>query len=146
MSGKRVVIELTIAASLPDAQERGAAEVCFLTPAQALKTHGIVWALELQNAVDLWHEGSELLVDVSQAPGYGLKAMQLGLRSVFCPSDHPAYEDLQAYASALGCSLHSQVPDAEEVWNPTVPRRRQKYRKPTTETTGSESGKNGHDG
>jgi len=77
MSGKRVVIELTFAASLPDPQERGAADVCFLTPAQALKTHGIVWALELQNAVDLWHEGSDLLVDVSQAPGYGLRPCSL---------------------------------------------------------------------
>ncbi|MGB1161331.1 MAG: hypothetical protein ACPG40_08965 [Alphaproteobacteria bacterium] len=146
MSGKRVVIEITFAASLRDHREKTAVQTCFVTPATALKTHGVLWALELQGAVDQWREGTELIVDVSQAPGYGLKAMQLGLRSVFYPKDQPAYEDLAAYAKALGASLYSHMPDVVESWNPNVPHRRRKPRQPTTQTSVRESRKNGHDG
>ena len=150
MSGERVVVEITFAASLRDPRESlsdsKAAQTCFITPAKALKTHGIPWALELQDAVDKWREDAELLVDVSLAPGYGLKAMELGLRRVFYPKDQPAYEDLAAYAAAFGVSLHSQMPEATESWNPTLPRRRQKHRQSPTPTSVTESKKNGHDG
>ena len=146
MSGERLVVELTFAASLPEDRQPGASGVCFVTPAKALKTHGVGWALDLQQAVFDWDPGCELIVDVSEAPGYGLKALQMGLRSLFCPSDHPAYEELRLYAASTGGAVRTQRPSIEEVWSPTVPQRRQKHRKPKRQTIGSESRNHGHNG
>ena len=120
------VIGLTYAAALMDQAPAAGCRYCFLTPPEALPRMGAAWALDLQEAVEAWSASAEVCVDGSAAPGFALKALEGGLKRLSLRPDHPARDDLQAYAEHLGASLRTTTATIEPTWTPPVPQRKRK--------------------
>lgn len=127
MLGGRPVIGLTFATALSDHDRADLpGPVCFLTPAQALRTHGVDWATALQGAVQDWCPDSLLVVDATAAPGFAMRAVLSGLETLYCPEEDPAYRDLRAYADAHGAGVLNHCPTPQDHWTPHVPTRKRK--------------------
>lgn len=124
---EREAVELTFAAALYGREATGLRPLCFVTPPDALRTLGPVWALDLQAAVRAWQAEGRLLVDATSAPGYAIHALERGLLHLHCPVDHPAFNDLSRYAAHYGGTLQASRPAVRESWTPALPARRQKH-------------------
>lgn len=120
------VIGLRFAAALEQQPAEAGCCYSFVTPVGALAQMGPQWAVDLQAAVEDWSEAATLVVDASVAPGYALKAVELGLKRLSLPPDHPARDDLSAYANRYGARLSTQAEPVQETWHPVLPQRKQK--------------------
>ena len=129
--GKRNVVELTFAMALPGHDAEASRTTTFITPASALPQLGTKWAVDLQAAIAQWSPNCTLVVDASEAPGFGLQALQNGVERVYCPRHNPAFDDLERYAAAAGATLVTDRPTATAVWTPSVPKRKTQRNEPS---------------
>ena len=126
LRGDERVIKLAFAAALHQRVPEDGIRYCFVTPADALPRMGAPWAVDLQTAVEAWSSEAALMVDGDDAPGFSLKALELGLKRLRLGPDHPALADLERYAKTMGAEVSTGAFFTEEEWTPVVPTRKQK--------------------